>query len=47
MVVIIIVIIIINILPSPCTDKVIPVEAWRRPYGSRRLRVLDFQTIGT
>jgi hypothetical protein len=27
--------------------KAIPKQAWRGPEGSRRLRLLDFQTIGT
>jgi hypothetical protein len=26
--------------------KVIPLEAWRGPEGSRRLRLPDFKTIG-
>jgi hypothetical protein len=27
--------------------KVIPLEAWTGPKGSRRLRIPDFKTIGT
>jgi type IV secretory pathway component VirB8 len=27
--------------------KAIPVQAWRGPEGSRRLRLPDFMTIGT
>jgi len=27
--------------------KVVPVEAWAGPEGSRRLRIQDFKTIGT
>jgi len=27
--------------------KAIPVEAWTDPEGSRRLRLPDFETIGT
>jgi hypothetical protein len=27
--------------------KVIPLQAWRDPEGSRRLRLPDFKTIGT
>jgi hypothetical protein len=27
--------------------KVIPLQAWTGPEGSRRLRFLDFKTIGT
>ena len=27
--------------------KAIPVQAWTGPEGSRRLRLLDFKTIGT
>jgi len=27
--------------------KVIPLQAWTGPKGSRRLRLLDFKTIGT
>jgi hypothetical protein len=27
--------------------KVIPVQAWTDPEGSRRLRLPDFKTIGT
>jgi hypothetical protein len=28
-------------------SKTIPVQAWTGPRGSRRLRLPDFQTIGT
>jgi len=28
-------------------DKVIPLQAWTGPEGSRRLRFPDFKTIGT
>jgi len=27
--------------------KAIPLQAWTSPEGSRRLRLLDFKTIGT
>jgi len=27
--------------------KAIPLQAWRGPEGSRRLRLPDFKTIGT
>jgi len=27
--------------------KAIPLQAWTRPEGSRRLRLPDFKTIGT
>jgi hypothetical protein len=27
--------------------KAIPLQAWRDPEGSRRLRLSDFKTIGT
>jgi hypothetical protein len=27
--------------------KAIPLQAWRGPEGSRRLRIPDFKTIGT
>jgi len=27
--------------------KAIPLQAWAGPAGSRRLRLLDFKTIGT
>jgi len=27
--------------------KAIPLQAWTGPEGSRRLRLLDFKTIGT
>jgi len=27
--------------------KAIPLQAWTGPEGSRRLRILDFKTIGT
>jgi hypothetical protein len=30
-----------------CKSKAIPLEAWRGPEGSRRLRLPDFKTIGT
>jgi hypothetical protein len=29
------------------TSKAIPLQAWRGPEGSRRLRLPDFRTIGT
>jgi hypothetical protein len=29
------------------TKKVIPLQAWTGPEGSRRLRLPDFKTIGT
>jgi len=27
--------------------KVIPLQAWRGPEGSRRLKLPDFKTVGT
>jgi hypothetical protein len=27
--------------------KAIPLQAWRGPEGSRRLRLSDFKTVGT
>jgi hypothetical protein len=30
-----------------CNGKAIPLQAWRGPEGSRRLRLPDFKTIGT
>jgi len=35
----------INLLKTK--DKAIPLQAWTGPEGSRRLRLPDFQTIGT
>jgi hypothetical protein len=29
-----------------CKGKPIPLQAWTGPEGSRRLRLLDFKTIG-
>jgi homogentisate 1,2-dioxygenase len=29
------------------TDNATPIQAWTGPYDSRRLRLPDFQTIGT
>jgi hypothetical protein len=39
----------INIFKPPLisTCKAIPLQAWRSPEGSRRLRLPDFKTIGT
>jgi len=28
-------------------EKSIPLQAWRGPEGSRRLRLTDFKTVGT
>jgi hypothetical protein len=28
-------------------EKAIPLQAWTGPWGSRRLRLQDFKTIGT
>jgi hypothetical protein len=33
--------------PASCKGKAIPLQAWTDPEGSRRLRLPDFQTIGT
>jgi hypothetical protein len=30
-----------------CKGKVIPLQAWTDPEGSRRLRLPDFMTVGT
>jgi len=41
---------VIYIVPehSKCKNgKAIPLQAWRGPEGSRRLRLPDFKTIGT
>ena len=32
---------------SMCKGKTIPLQAWKDPEGSRRLRLQDFKTIGT
>jgi len=32
---------------SKYKGKAIPLQAWTGPEGSRRLRLLDFKTIGT
>jgi hypothetical protein len=47
----------LNLLIKVCTvakittvtteGKVIPLQAWTGPEGSRRLRLPDFKTIGT
>jgi hypothetical protein len=29
-----------------CRGKAIPLQAWRGPEGSRKLKLLDFKTIG-
>jgi len=34
-------------LTRPLKGKAIPIQAWTVPEGSRRLRLLDFKTIGT
>jgi hypothetical protein len=38
-----------NVVPilECCKGKVIPLQAWTGPEGSRRLRLPDFMTIGT
>jgi len=33
-------------MDSPTLTKVIPLQAWTGPEGSRRLRLTDFKTIG-
>ena len=44
----IIIIIIINFITfMQGKVKAIPLQAWRGPECSRRLRLLDFKTIGT
>jgi hypothetical protein len=30
-----------------CKSKAIPLQTWKSPEGSRRLRLSDFKTIGT
>jgi len=37
------------LLPVNCKDKgkAIPLQAWRDPKGSRRMRLPDFKTVGT
>jgi hypothetical protein len=32
---------------SQIKNKAIPLQVWRGPEGSRRLRIPDFKTIGT
>jgi hypothetical protein len=32
--------------PRKCITKIIPLQAWRGPEDSRRLRLPDFKTIG-
>ena len=34
-------------IPVCWTHKKIPLQAWRGPEGSRKVRLLDFKTIGT
>jgi len=36
-----------GVIPCPCKDKAIPLQAWTGPEGSGRLRLPDFKTIHT
>jgi len=36
-----------NKLITTVKSKAIPLQAWRGPEGSKRLRLTDFKTIGT
>jgi len=38
---------IMKISPFPGKGKAVPLQAWTGPEGSRRLRLPDFNTIGT
>ena len=37
----------LKFLYYPVKGKAIPLQAWKGPEGSRRLRLPDFKTIGT
>jgi hypothetical protein len=36
-----------RVMLETCNGKEIPLQAWAGPEGSRRVRLLDFKTIGT
>jgi hypothetical protein len=36
-----------NLLTTVLEDKAIPLQAWKGPEGSKKLRLPDFKTVST
>ena len=47
LIVVLVIVVVVVVVVVVVKSKAIPLQAWKGPEGSRRLRLPDFKTIGT